>query len=244
MQSLTTTAIASALFHMPIQALDFTVQRAAGPADLAQACQLRADAYGRHVPHLLGVLHHPDAIDRHPDTLVLLCRRKSDGRLLGTVRAQSNRSEPLAIQQAVNLPPWLQGMPVLEFTRLAIAADASAGVRLALAKACYLLCRATQTPWVMIGARSRALMRLYLGAGFFDVLAPDEQVPLRNAGGLPHRILAFDVNAARRTWQARRPDLFEYIFETSHPDLHAALPATQLPQADDDAAEKGSGQAA
>ena len=121
-------------------------------ADLAQACQLRADAYGRHVPHLLGVLHHPDAIDRHPDTLVLLCRRKSDGRLLGTVRAQSNRLEPLAIQQAVNLPPWLLGMPVLEFTRLAIAADASAGVRLALAKACYLLCRATQTPWVMIGA--------------------------------------------------------------------------------------------
>ena len=54
--------------------------------------------------------------------------------------------------------------------------------------------------------RNEALIRNYRRLGFVDVFANDQLMPLAHTGGLPHRILAFDNQAALRHWR-----------ETGHP---------------------------
>jgi hypothetical protein len=72
---------------------------------------------------------------------------------------------------------------------------------------------------MVIGARNEALIRNYRRLGFRDVLGPDDRVPLAHAGGLPHRILAFDVTAAERTWAEARHPLYAFMVETFHEDI-------------------------
>jgi hypothetical protein len=98
-----------------------------------------------------------------------------------------------------------------------------------LVKACYLYAVAAQIRWLVIGARSPALIRIYHGLGFADLLAPGERVPLAHAGGLPHQVLAFDVVSAERTWHGLRHNLYPFMVETWHPDLQlmAEAPAHQ-----------------
>jgi hypothetical protein len=91
--------------------------------------------------------------------------------------------------------------------------------KLCLMKAGYLYCLASQVRWMVIGARNEALIRNYRRLGFKDVLSPDDRVPLAHAGGLPHRILAFDVTSAERQWVAAGHPLYQFMVETFHPDL-------------------------
>jgi hypothetical protein len=107
-------------------------------------------------------------------------------------------------------------------------------------KASYLFCMATQIRWMVIGARNDALVRQYRMLGFQDVFDDGRMVPLRHAGRLDHRVLAFNVTAAERTWREPRHPLYEFIFETSHPDIQLfskepALPSRQATRAADHA---------
>jgi hypothetical protein len=188
--------------------LSFSVRLARSSADLREVCRVRADAYGHHVPDLREPLAEPDSVDRHPHTGVILARDKASGRAVGTVRVQRSQFGPLLLESSVILPHWLAEKPRAEIA-----------VRLTLMKSLYLYCLATQTRYLVIGARSDALIRLYQRLGFVDVLGPDDRVPLAHAGNLPHRILAFDVMAAERTWLSAGHGLYPFMFETFHPDL-------------------------
>lgn len=204
---------------MTTSALSFSVRLARSSADLREVCRVRADAYGHHVPDLREPLAEPDGLDRHPHTGVILARDKASGRAIGTVRVQRSQFGPLLLESSVILPHWLADKPRAEITRLAVLPGADGAVRLTLMKSLYLYCLATQTRYLVIGARSDALIRLYQRLGFVDVLGPDDRVPLAHAGNLPHRILAFDVMAAERTWLAGGHGLYPFMFETFHPDL-------------------------
>jgi hypothetical protein len=199
--------------------LSFTVRLARHPGDLVDVCRLRALAYGHHVPGLAQPLARPDGLDGQPGTAVLICRDKASGRAVGTARVQRSQHAPLLLEGSVILPRRLAERPRAEITRLAVAPGADAQVRLALMKAAYLYCLASQVRWLVIGARSDALIRIYRRLGFEDVLGPDDRVPLAHAGGLPHRILAFDVVAAERTWLAAGHGLYPFMIDTWHPDL-------------------------
>ena len=199
--------------------LSFTVRLAASAADRRDACAVRARAYGRHLPQMRSTLVQPDALDAQPGTAVVLCRDKASGAAVGTLRIQRSDVQPLQIENSVVLPKELAGRPRAEITRLAVQPGADAQVRLVLMKASYLYCLASQVRWMVIGARSDALIRIYRALGFRDVLGPDDRVPLAHAGGLPHRILAFDVTAAERTWLAAGHGLYPFMIETYHPDL-------------------------
>ncbi len=195
-------------------------------ADLRAACALRALAYGRHLPELAGALAEPDAFDRRAGVAVLLARDAASGDALGTLRIQGGGpGAPLAIEGSVALPPPLAGARRAEVTRLAVRPGADGGVRVLLMKGLYLYCVASQIRWLVIGARSDALIRLYRSLGFDDVLGPDVRVPLAHAGGLPHRVLAFDVLAAERTWRAAGHGLYGFMGETYHPQIRLFEPA-------------------
>jgi hypothetical protein len=137
---------------------------------------------------------------------------------------------PLQLEGSVILPRWLADEPRAELTRLAVMPGADPQTRLILMKAAYLYCLASQVRWMVIGARSNALIRIYQGLGFTDVLGPDDRVPLAHAGNLPHRILAFDVTAAERTWLASGHGLYPFMIETFHPDLNLFPKESMLPQ--------------
>lgn len=204
---------------MVSEGLSFSIRLARSGSDLADACAVRAQAYGHHVPAMQQQLAAPDELDLQRGTAVVLCRDKATQRAIGTARIQRSGAGPLQLERSVALPDWLADHPKAELTRLAVMPGADALTRLMLMKAGYLYCLASQIRWMVIGARSDALIRIYRGLGFRDVLAPDERVPLAHAGGMPHRILAFDVTAAERTWLATGHGLYPFMIETFHPEL-------------------------
>lgn len=210
--------------------LTFSVSLAATAADLQDVCSVRACAYGHHLPEMQETLAVPDALDGRRGTGILVCRDKATGAATGTTRIQRNVAMPLQLEGSVILPRWLADEPRAELTRLAVMPGADPQTRLILMKAAYLYCLASQVRWMVIGARSNALIRIYQGLGFTDVLGPDDRVPLAHAGNLPHRILAFDVTAAERTWLASGHGLYPFMIETFHPDLNLFPKESMLPQ--------------
>ncbi|MEK8049054.1 hypothetical protein AACH10_02265 [Ideonella sp. DXS22W] len=211
--------------------MDFTVRLVRGERELHEVCAVRAHSYGHHVPELQAALQTPDATDRLPGTVVLVARDKASGRAIGTARIQRNHPRPLALEASVVLPEPVARQTRAEITRLAIVPGADPLVRPMLVKACYLYAVAAQIRWLVIGARSDSLIRIYRRLGFADLLPGAERVPLAHAGGLPHAVLAFDVVAAERTWHALQHNLYPFMVETWHPDLQlvADQPVADLP---------------
>lgn len=204
---------------MPTASLNFTVRLARRRADLLDACRVRAQAYGHHLPQMAQPLAAPDALDGQPGTAIVVCRDKRSGACTGTLRIQRNQHAPLLIEHSAILPRRFAEGSRAELTRLAVLPGADGATRLALMKASYLYALASQVRWLVIGARSEALIRIYRRLGFEDVWGPEDRVPLAHAGGLPHRILAFDVVAAERTWLAAGHGLYPFMIETFHPEL-------------------------
>jgi len=159
----------------------------------------------------------------------VLCIDKASGSAVGTAHFQTNAGGPLLIEHSVSLPEAMRSDTRAEITRLSAIAGADPLVKLSLMKASYLFCMATQIRWMVIGARNEALVRQYRMLGFKDVFDDDRMVPLRHAGRLDHRVLAFTVIAAERTWREPRHQLYEFIFETSHPDIQLFSKEPALP---------------
>ena len=199
--------------------LSFRLRIARTRADLLAACAVRAESYGRHLPHLRAAFALPDNLDLHEGTSVLVCVDKETHEPVGTARVQTNSAGPLLIEHSIELPEALQKDPRAEITRLAVAPGADPMVKLALWKACYLYCAAAQVRWMVIGARSEALVRQYRRLGFGSLYDDGRPVPLRHAGGLPHHIVSFNVTTAERQWQACQHPMYEFIFETAHRDI-------------------------
>jgi hypothetical protein len=209
--------------------LGFALRPVASRDDLLDACAVRAQAYGHHLQAMGPRLAEPDPIDEAQGTTVFLCRDTASGRATGTMRIQTSHPGPLMMEQSVTLPGWLAAAPRAEITRLAVCVGADPLTKLCLMKASYLFCMAQRVQWMVIGARNDALIRNYRRLGFIDALGRDELVPLAHTGGLMHRILAFDVASAERTWSAARHPLYGFMVQTPHPDLEIAVSPQPLP---------------
>jgi hypothetical protein len=201
--------------------LGFLLERVSTTQDLLDACAVRAQAYGHHLPEMGSRLAEPDELDYAEGTSVFICRDKADGRAVGTMRIQSSACGPLLMESSLSLPAWLQMASRAEVTRLAVRVGADPLIRLSLWKASYLFCMANGLDWMVVGARNEALIRNYRRLGFIDVYGPDRLMPLAHTGGLPHRIMAFENTSAQRRWGEARHPLYRFVFETEHADLEA-----------------------
>lgn len=197
--------------------LGFTLRPAACRQDLLDACSVRAQAYGHHLPELGEKLAEPDELDGDAGTTVFVCRDKDSGRATGTMRIQTSEAGPLMMERSVDLPAWLVLQPRAEITRLAVAVGADPLTKLCLMKASYLFCMAHRVHWMVIGARKDSLIRNYRRLGFVDVF--DELQALAHTGGLLHRIMSFDVARAERAWSAAGHPLYPFMVGTLHDDL-------------------------
>jgi hypothetical protein len=210
-----------------VERLPFTVRVVRQEQQLYKAVSIRQRAYGRHIPALGEMLRAPEALDRDPDSVVLLAESRLDGEPLGTMRIQTNRSRPLTLESSVELPEWLQGRSLAEATRLGVA-EGRIGrvVKTMLFKAFYQYCIAADIDWLVIGARS-PLDRMYQALLFQDVYPGQGYIPLKHAGNLPHRVLAFEMATAEARWREAKHPLLGLFVNTIHPDLErtAASPA-------------------
>lgn len=214
-----------------VERLPFTVRVVRHELQLRKAIAIRQRAYARHLPALGELLREPEAQDRDPGCVVLLAESRLDGEPLGTLRIQTNRHRPLALESSVELPEWLAGGSLAEATRLGIA-EGRIGrmVKTMLFKALYQYCLAAGIEWMVIGARS-PLDRMYQALLFQEVFPGQGAIPLKHAGNLPHRILAFEVETAEARWRAARHPLLDLFVHTSHPDIERSgrLPGFGLP---------------
>jgi hypothetical protein len=201
--------------------LGFVLELASSTQDLLDACSVRAQAYGHHLPDMGLKLAEPDELDFAAGTSVFVCRDKADGRVMGTMRIQSSAFGPLMMEGSFSLPPWLHSSSRAEITRLAVRVGADPLVRLSLWKSSFLFCMAKRLDWMVVGARNEALIRNYRRLGFIDVFGPEQLMPLAHTGGLPHRIMAFENLSAERRWREMRHPLYQFVFETEHADLDA-----------------------
>lgn len=199
--------------------LSFALTPASDWNDLVDACSVRSRCYGHHMDSLRTALAQPDAIDLASGTTTFICRDKATDEAVGTARVQVSLHGPLLIDRCVELPPDMQHQSRAEITRLSALPGADPLVKLALMKAGYLYCLANQVRWMVIGARNEALIRQYRRLGLCDLHAQAEPVALSYAGGLPHRILKFDVTAAERNWSAISHPLYPFMVGTVHPDI-------------------------
>ena len=215
----------SAPFFMPeraavrVERLPFTIRVVSDEERLRKAVSLRYRAYGRHVPGLAEQLRVAEPNDHAEGCVVLLAESRLDGEPLGTMRIQTNRFRPLAIESSAALPPRLEGCALAEATRLAVTQERTGRVvKTLLFKAFWTYCVEQGIDWMVIGARA-PLDRMYAGLLFTDLFPGQPPVALKHAGHLPHRILGFEVEAAEARWEAARHPLLDLFVHTRHPDI-------------------------
>jgi hypothetical protein len=201
------------------QALPFTVRVVSGESELMKAVQIRQAAYGRHLPEFAQTLGVPEALDLRPGVVVLLAESKLDGAPLGTMRIQTNRFQPLALEQSITLPASLASRPLAEAARLGVTGQrVGRMVKTVLFKAFFQYCRQAGIEWMVIAGRA-PIDRQYERLLFNDVYPDAGYIPLRHAGNLPHRVMSFEVGSAEERWAAAGHPLYDFIFRTTHPDI-------------------------
>ena len=188
---------------------------------LSAICQVRCNAYSRHVPEFGVTLAKPEDTDTAPGALTLFIQDKLTQKIIGTARLQTNLEGPLGINSDVALPAWLLRAPSAEITRFAVLPSYSNAERLIskiLIKACYHYCFATQIHWMVIGSR-RSLVKWYHSLGFKAVDGFEDFFELLHTGNLRHKLLILDVIGAERQWLASKNVDYDFVFRTYHPDI-------------------------
>ncbi len=197
---------------------EYSVQLAQTEQDLFDACSVRAAAYGHHDPDMGARLGQGELLDKAAGTEVFLCRDRVTSACLGTARIQVSGHGPLTLESSLQLPEWLRSRRRAQVSRLAVLPGAGSVVKLLLMRACYQYCISSQVRWMVIGARSAALIRNYRSLGFKDVFEPGAWISLASGGGVPHQILTLDVDGARQAWQATRNRLLGFMTDQAHTD--------------------------
>ncbi len=188
--------------------------------NLGKVTALRAAAYGRHMPAFATQLEQPEASDFESGCEVFVAISKLDGTALGTLRTHANVHKPLPLQASMQLSGRFNGARMVETTRLSIAGGVSSSVvRSALFKALHLYCLQQKVDW-MLAAGRRPVDRIYDALLFKDVNEPGAYYPMSHAGGVPHRVMAFSPTRARALWAENEHPLYNFVFETEHPDIN------------------------
>lgn len=205
-----------------IERLPFTIKRVQSDEDLWKAVQVRHAAYARHVPAFAKTLATPEETDFDSDAVILLAESKLDGSPMGSTRIQTNVSQPLHIEDSIELPLWLQTRRLAEVTRLGIE-EGRVGrlVKIALIKACFEYCETNGVDWAIVTGRA-PIDRQYEQLLFTDVFASKAFIPLRHVGNIPHRVMAFDISTGEARWDAAQHPLLNFFRKTHHPDIDIA----------------------
>jgi hypothetical protein len=206
--------------------LPFTIRLVQSESELHKAVRIRYTAYSRHVPELGERLKAPEQMDYDNDVVVLLAESKLDGSPLGTARIQTNGFRPLSVEQSVVLPYEMAGKRLAEVTRLGVE-NGRVGqiVKLALVKACFQYCELNGIEWAVAAGRA-PIDKQYAQLLFEDLFPEKGFIPLRHAGDIPHRVMAFEIASGHTRWSAAKHPLLPFFSYTNHPDIQVGSRTT------------------
>jgi hypothetical protein len=163
-------------------------------------------------------LREAEPDDFRSDVLSILAERKADGRPLGSVRLQSNLTQPLKIEGETDLPKSFNGRRLVEFMRLGVEnGDPGRMVFSALVKAGFEICHGCGFEFIFAAGR-RSVGNIYRGMAFDDLL-DGGSVALSYANRLPHGIFCIPVGDVDRRLPNRNPALYRFMARTHHPDI-------------------------
>lgn len=209
----------SSVVSLAEERLPFTVRVVSNEQQLAKAVSIRHAAYARHLPDFAESLKRPERSDFSDDSVILLAESRLDGSPLGTMRIQTNRREPLPLEQSVDLPGWLQSQSSAEAARLGVARGPMGHlVKTVLFKAFYQYCMQEGLAWMVIAGRS-PIDRQYERLLFNEVFPGQGYVPLRHVNNVLHRVMCFEVGTADARWAAVQHPLHQFMVKTHHPDI-------------------------
>jgi len=197
--------------------LPFRIRIVRNEDQLSKAVRIRAEAYERHWPNLYLQLQTPEEQDRNPNSLIFLAEQKTDGSAVGTMRVDTNIVSPLPVVDTISLPIEIARKPIAYVTRLGVK-QGSIGtlVKMALFKSLHRYCLAKQLSWMLVGIKPPG-DRDYVRLGFKDIFQKDNLIPILSSGGVPVRLMAFDVMSAERLW-----------YDTNHPFIDLCALTTTL----------------
>lgn len=199
--------------------LPFTVRLVRNEVDLENAIEIRHAAYARHMPTVAETLKEPEAQDVDVATAVLLAESKLDGSPIGTIRIQSNRYQPLALEQAIEFPDSLTGRTMAHVSRLGVAQGlAGRLVKTVLIKASFQYCENNGIDLAIVAARS-PLDRQYAALMFEDIFPGAGFTPLPHMNNVPHRVMGFEIASGKSRWMAAQHPLLDFFCNTYHPDI-------------------------
>lgn len=205
--------------EMMVERLPFTISIAQSSIELQRAVDVRHGAYARHVPGFAESLQVPEASDFEDGAVVLLASSKVDGSPLGTMRIQTNCVKPLDLEDSLALPQWLATRRLAEAARLGVTRDRSGGlVKSMLFKAYFQYCQLHEIEWMVITARS-PVDRQYDRLLFDDVYPGMGYISLHHVNYMPHRVMKFEVGTAQERWSKVNHPMYDFIFNTVHPDI-------------------------
>ncbi|WP_146183320.1 hypothetical protein [Limnohabitans sp. JirII-29] len=186
---------------------------------LPRVVQLRAAAYGHHLPELGARLATAESADYEAGCLVICATSRMDDEVLGSMRIHTNAHRPLPLESSLELPEHYTGLRLCEATRLSVGRSPNSSVvRNALFKAFYLFTMQQEIDWMVVTGRS-PVDRIYDGLLFEDVLEKNTFYPMHHVANLPHRVMSFAPPEAQALWKAKEHPLYRFVFETHHPDI-------------------------
>lgn len=199
--------------------LPFTVRLVRTNDQLTRAIDVRSATYARRLPSLARALGSAETEDMLRDSIILLAESKETSAPVGTLRIRSNLHGPTEFECALQLPEKFQGRSIAHVSRLGvIGGRAGVQVKLALFKALYRYCLATQIEWIMatgIPPRDRD----YLSLLFEDVFPEKGLVALPSSMGIPARLLAFNVRTAEQRWRETGHPFYDFMCIQVHEDI-------------------------
>lgn len=205
------------------ESLTFTVRAVKDHESMRRAVKIRQSAYARHLPQFAEKLGEPEEADYDQNSVVLLAESKLDGSALGTMRIMTNAGGPLALERSLPLPECFAGKRLAEATRLGVSDGAAGQVcKTALFKGFYQYCKVNGI-WAMVITARFPLDRHYDRLMFTDVREDIGFVPMKHVSDIPHRVKALEVDQVEPLWAQRKHPLYDYFFNTFHPDIDTEI---------------------
>ncbi len=199
--------------------LPFRIQLVRNDKQLDSAVRIRHAVYQRHLPTLAELLTAPEDADKQENTIVLLGTSKADGIPLGTMRIHTNSGRLVEFERELELPAKYQGRTIAHVARLAVANGPLSGlVKLSLFKALHRYCLALQIEYMMVAGKP-PIDRQYERLGFEDVFGQDDYVSITSSGGIPVRVMAFELATAEQRWRDAQHPLYKFMVQEFHPDI-------------------------
>ncbi len=199
--------------------LPFTIRLVRTNDQLARAVNVRTTAYAKRLPSLARTLGSAESEDGDRDSIILLAESKETRAPVGTLRIHSNIHGQTEFERELLLPQKYQGQSIAHVSRLGVVGGRlGVQVKLALFKALYRYCLATQIEWIMVtGIPPRD--RDYINLQFEDVFPNGGMVTLPSSMGIPARLLAFNVRTAEQRWRETDHPLYDFMCNQIHEDI-------------------------